>query len=96
MEREQHSGVTREDIGARIAVLEHKSDEGKEDRAAIKRSVDTLHTEFSTFQDSITEMKEELARYRGFWGGAMLVASAVWAFMTFAWEYVVKAIKGDG
>lgn len=90
----QHGAANaRDDIAARIAVLEHKADEGKEERGAIKKSVESLRGEFSIFGDTLNGMREELARYRGFWGGAMLVIGALWAFGKLTWDWFAAQMK---
>lgn len=61
----------------------------------MESSMDKLHSEVKELKETLTDMRQELARYRGFWGGALLVASAVWAFVTLAWDWLVGQVRGD-
>lgn len=76
------------DFAERIAVLEQLARQSNEDREEMKSCIHAV-------QDTLNEMREELARYRGFWGGAMLAAGAMWTFLTFAWDWLVARLKGE-
>lgn len=54
-----------------------------------------LKDEFRKVIESINGMKEELSKYRGFWGGIIIVCSALWAFLTLAWESIWARLKGE-
>ena len=68
-----------ERIAAIETELEHIDEDGKaraEELKALNAKLDTLNT--------------ELARYRGFVGGILLVATALVSFFKFFWEDIVK------
>jgi uncharacterized protein YukE len=73
----------------RLSALETKGD-------SMETSMDKLHADVKELNETLSDMRHELARYRGFWGGALLVASAVWAFVTLAWDWFVGHVKGEG
>ena len=83
------------DFAERIAKLEAQSEAALRESAAMKIGMDEVYAEFKTVNESLGELREELARYRGFWGGALLVCSAVWAFLQFGWEWIVAKAKGE-
>lgn len=76
-------------ISDRVARLEVMQDQSKEDRNEIKASIDELTT-------VVGEMTGEFARYRGFVGGAALVAGLVWSAVTFLGEYFWSFISKGG
>lgn len=77
------------DFAERIATLEQLARQANEDREDMKACIHAV-------QDTLNQMREELAKYRGFWGGAMLVAGAVWAFITLAWDWLHAQVTGSG
>lgn len=83
------------EVAERLAKLEEGQKSAERERHEMRGSVDSLATGLSDIRESISGMKEELARYRGFWGGALLVVSAVWAFLQLGWDWIAKHIKGD-
>ena len=83
------------EIHERLAILEEKAEQGGNDRAEIKRSQEGLHDDFIKLAETINDMRNDLAKYRGFWGGALLVVSAVWAFIELSGAWIVQKIKGE-
>ena len=83
------------EIYERLATLEERADQGGRDRAEMKESMDGLHSEFGAFQETLNGMKEQLAKYHGFWGGALLIISAIWAFIELAGDWLLAKIRGE-
>lgn len=71
-----------EDVAERLAVLETEMLAVKEDAHAMKADVHAI-------LKSQSEMMNELTRYRGIWGGVLLVFSAVGVFL----QFFIPAIK---
>lgn len=76
-------------IAAKIAVLETQQDIAKAERGAIRQDQHDI-------KEAIDRMESELTRYRGFWGGVVLVVSAILTFLKFYWDSVLNFIKGTG
>lgn len=76
------------ELAQRIAVLETRANQSSDDNEDIKNSIHQI-------QATLNEMREELSKYRGFWGGALLVVGALWTFVTFAWDWILKQLKGE-
>jgi hypothetical protein len=77
------------EFAERIAVLETLVKQASANNEDMKESIHDV-------QSTLNAMREELARYRGFWGGAMLAAGAVWTFLTFVWDWLLARMKGEG
>lgn len=76
-------------IAAKIAVLENQQAEARAERVAIRQDQKDI-------KDAIDRMEGELTRYRGFWGGVVLIISAILTFLKFYWESVANFVKGTG
>ena len=83
------------EVAERLAKLEEGQKSAEKERHEMKGAMEKEETGLSDNRESISGMKEELARYRGFWGGALLVVSAVWAFIQLGWDWIAKHVKGD-
>lgn len=74
----------------RLAVLESLMQQSKEDRAKIKESIEDVKSDtldrLETINSNIESIKQDLAKYTGFWGGIMLLGGAVWAFFSLFWK----------
>lgn len=82
-------GEVERQLSDRISRLEAYADQGKEDRAEIKESINSL-------TEAVDSMTQEFARYRGFVGGAALVVTALWAFVSFAGSFIWDSITKGG
>lgn len=76
-------------IAAKIAVLENKQETASAEREAIRR-------ETKEIKDAINRMEDELTRYRGFWGGIVLVATAIFTFLKFYGTSLSNFVRGTG
>ena len=76
------------DIAVRIATLEARSEEGSRDREQLKQGVAELHEQIETVNTTLNTMRLELERYRGFWGGVLLILGAVGTALTLAFKYL--------
>jgi hypothetical protein len=63
--------MARSSQAVKIAILETKVD-------GIETSLASLHTKLDTYA-------KQQDRYKGFWGAVTLLASAVWAAVTYFW-----------
>jgi hypothetical protein len=48
-----------------------------------------------SLSELLGEMKQDLAKYRGFWGGALLIISALWAFIELTGGWFVAKLRGE-
>ena len=74
----------------RLAVLESLMQQSKEDRTKIKDSIELVKSDtldrLETITQRLEDIKQDLAKYTGFWGGVMLLGGAVWAFFSLFWK----------
>ena len=75
------------DIAHRLATLEANSEEGQRDREHLKAGVGNLHDQVAEVNNTLNQMREELARYRGFWGGVLLIVGAVGTALGLFFKY---------
>jgi len=71
-----------EDVAERLAVLETEM-------LAVKEGAHAMKADVHAILKSQSEMMNELTRYRGIWGGVLLVFSAVGVFL----QFFIPAIK---
>lgn len=76
------------EFAQRIAQLEVIAEQSKKDQDVLSGKVDSI-------TETLGEMRQDLSRYRGFWGGALLVVSAIWAFLELFGNWVAARMKGE-
>jgi hypothetical protein len=76
------------EFAERIAKLEVLAEQSKKDQDALGGKMDSL-------SELLGEMKQDLAKYRGFWGGALLIISALWAFIELTGGWFVAKLRGE-
>jgi Flp pilus assembly protein TadB len=84
------------EVAERLAKLEESQRAAEKSRDEMKENISEMTAEFREVKDTLVGMREELARYRGFWGGALLVVSAVWAFLQLGWGWIETKLHGGG
>lgn len=84
------------EMAQRVAKLEVLADSAVEDRKELKEQVATISSEITELTAAIAGMNQEMARYRGFWGGAMLVIAAIWSFVTLFGGAIWERLQGKG
>jgi hypothetical protein len=77
------------EFAERITKLEQMMEQSKLDREELKDGMASISV-------SLSDMKSSLDKYQGFWGGALLVISAVWAFIQLAGDFFMSKLKGEG
>lgn len=72
--------------GERLAVLETKL-------AGLDSKVDSQHAalsaQVSAMQAAQQEIKEQLVKYSGKWGGMLMVLSALWAIISLSKDWII-------
>jgi Flp pilus assembly protein TadB len=84
------------EVAERLARLEATSHQAERAREELKEAMNDITGDFKEIKDTLSGMREELARYRGLWGGIMLVCGAIWAFLEMFGGAVAARLKGEG
>jgi hypothetical protein len=58
--------------------------------AILETKVDLNSASLKSIEDQLKSIGDSLSKNKGFWGGAMLMVSALWAFATQLWPHVVS------
>lgn len=83
------------EVGERLAKLEELARQGKDERSEMKVTIEEMHDEFKSISGVLGEIRQDLAKYRGMWGGIMLMCGAVWAFLEMFGTTIVARLKGE-
>ena len=80
-----------------VAVLQEQMTTVQKAQEELKDDMDeqwtALAADMKTLMAQQNQTNKELSKYRGFWGAIMLVASAIWAFITFMGPSIWASVK---
>lgn len=82
------------DIQTRLAVVEEKQRQAENDRSELKTELKDVRTTLTSIDTKVDMVNEGFAKLKGTWGGIILAVGAVATALSFAWDWIVKLLKG--
>ncbi len=77
----------------RIATIETKLEHFDEELDGIRKDGESRSVEVHEINSKLDNLNNEMARYRGFVGGILLVATALVSFFKLFWDDIVKFVQ---